>query len=702
MTPDPLSLVGTVVAEKYDVERVVGEGGFAIVYRARHRVWDRPVALKVFRGLGTLAPDRQEELLQAFLREGALLAELSERSSAICQARDVGMLERPEGRVPYMVLEWLDGRSLEEVLEEERAQGSIRPRSPEEAFHFLQPIGQALALAHRKGIAHRDVKPANIFVLGDDTLKLLDFGIAKVVQDVQRSAGAFAQTTGNVSSFTPAYGAPEQFQRSKGATGPWTDVFALALVYVELVTGVAPLRGDDLTQLAFASLDPARRPTPRTAGLDLGDAVEQVLLRALAVEPNDRFAHVLDFWEALRGALGLGRDGTLRLSGDLTSSPALPIPRPSHTPGSGHHGTLLAASHEAPVRASQVAVSPSGPPPGKRSNVAVFAGVGLLALAAIGTLGIVATRKDKGSAATPSSTASAPVLAASTPPPITKEPETKACPAGMVLVPAGKFFMGSDEKTDDDDERPAHQVGLAAFCVDRTEVTVAAYKACSDRGECRRASRENDFPGITKQQHEVYDPLCNIRDPEARAQHPINCVDWELATEYCGAVGKRLPTEAEWEYATRGSDGRRYTWGDDPPTSGEHLNACGSECVAWGKAHGEPLEAMYEADDTFPNTAPVGSFPKGKSPFGVEDVMGNVGEWVSDFYGPYAKGAKAEVSPKGPAKGKKRVVRGGGWNGSDIAWVRPSFRFSAPPTLKSHGIGFRCVKDAADRLDGGT
>ena len=124
-------------------------------------------------------------------------------------------------------------------------------------------MGEALALAHGRGIAHRDVKPGNIFLLGEPrgescTVKLLDFGIAKVVQDAQKMAGAFSQTTGQVTSFTPAYGAPEQFSRAQGATGPWTDVFALALIFSELVSGQGPLEGDDFAQLAFASIESRR------------------------------------------------------------------------------------------------------------------------------------------------------------------------------------------------------------------------------------------------------------------------------------------------------------------------------------------------------------------------------------------------------------------------------------------------------------
>src|SRR3954470_3621664 len=306
---DPLALVGTTVSEKYEIEGVVGEGGFAVVYRATHKVWNRAVAIKVFRTLGDLPPDRREQLVKSFIQEGALLAELSERSAAICQARDVGMLRTHDGReMPYMVLEWLEGRSLEQVLDYEK-HSRIPPRTPAETLHILEPAAIALALAHKKGIAHRDVKPANIFVIGDPrgeyTVKILDFGIAKVVQDIQRQAGAFQQTQGVVSSFTPAYGAPEQFSRTHGATGPWTDVFALALIFTELMTHEPPLRGDDLTQLACCSMAPKRRPTPRAYGFEISDALEAALRRALAVAPDERFRSTGEFWDALRSALAM-------------------------------------------------------------------------------------------------------------------------------------------------------------------------------------------------------------------------------------------------------------------------------------------------------------------------------------------------------------------------------------------------------------
>ncbi len=707
---DALGLIGTTIADKYAVESVVGEGGFATVYRATHVIWKRPVAVKVFKALGEVAEHERKKLLDDFIQEGALLADLSERSTAICQARDVGMTRTSRGdEVPYMVLEWLEGKSLEDVLGSER-DSAMPLRSLEEAVRLLDPAAEALALAHKKGIAHRDVKPANIFVLGDPRgsdvgVKLLDFGIAKVVQDAQKMG--FGKTAGHITSFTPMYGAPEQFNRAYGATGPWTDVFALALVVVEVVTGREPITGETLVQLAHASSDPAIRPTPRTFGVTVTDEVEAVFQKALAVSPDERYRSAGELWNALRTAVGgqpmasivAARSepnlvivpgpggGTTARSAAVSETVPLPASAPSPA----------IASAPSPARSPEISseARPAGanPPKPKAPWLGVLGG-GVVAVVAIGAVAIANRSSDGGqrpaasAVVTPGNVGSAASSAAIAP--------DATCPPGMKRIPGGEFYMGSDEKDAEPNEKPPHMVKLAPYCLDEHEVTVAKYKACSDRGACLRAARENEWDGITPLQHKIYDPLCNIVDPVARAAHPINCVNWEQARKYCEAQDARLPTEAEWEFAARGSDGRVYPWGDDAP-SAQLLNACGKECVAWMKKNrdpDQPIAAMYEEDDGFATTAPVGSFPKGQSSWGIQDIAGNVWEWVADWYAEYdpASGSTVSADPKGPAKGDERVIRGGAWNGAMPSWVRPAWRFRAVPRIRTHGTGFRCAK----------
>src|SRR5262245_58392885 len=295
MERDPLNIVGQTVAEKYRIEKLVGEGGFAVVYRALHTIWKKPVAIKFFNGLASAPVDQREELQEAFVQEGALLTELSSQTAAIVQARDIGTLTLPDGQwMPFMVLEWLEGATLDELLERERAT-TRQPFNLNEVYALLAQVAAALDVAHGKGIAHRDIKPANLFVLAGDArsgrvgVKVLDFGVAKMMSDNTQLKAALAKTGMGVTSFTPQYAAPEQFTRSYGATGPWTDVYALALVAVEMLTLRPALDGDDIVQLGFASGNPERRPTPRTLGVAVPDAVEAVFQKALSVSPKDRF-----------------------------------------------------------------------------------------------------------------------------------------------------------------------------------------------------------------------------------------------------------------------------------------------------------------------------------------------------------------------------------------------------------------------------
>ena len=682
---DALQLIGRTIADKYAVESVVGEGGFATVYRATHLIWKRPVALKVFKILGDFSEKDRQRLLDEFIQEGALLADLSARTAAIVQARDIGMLETPKGdHIPYMVLEWLEGATLEAVLEDEKG-CQLAPRTLSEAVHLLDPAAEALALAHRKGIAHRDIKPGNVFVLGDPrgdcSVKLLDFGIAKVVNDAQKMAGSFNKTSGQVTSFTPAYGAPEQFTRTHGSTGPWTDVFSLALIVVELISGREPLEGDDFLQLGVAAANPQRRPTPRTFHVAVSDEVEAVFARAVAIKVADRWQSAGEFWNALRLALRLP---PIRGMTD-------PQPISSATNPLGSSPTIAAS----PASEPQIIVgAPTPPRPGTTTTahkpgsgkMGLFVALGLAAVVTIGGAVFVLGRGAAGDhgVIVPSVSASPPSL----PTVVASAPHGPAgCPSGMIQIPGGSFFMGSDDGLDL--EKPSHQVTLQPFCIDEFEVRVDAYKACSDSGRCKRASSTNEWEGIADKERKAFDPLCNIRDPDGKASHPINCVDWEMADKFCREVGRRLPTEAEWEFAARGPDGRKYPWGDEDPAAG-YLNACGKECVAWGLKNGVEEEAMYSADDGFPNTAPVGSFPKGASRYGVKDVVGNVWEWVADYDAPYTK--EEQKDPKGPSEGTKRVIRGGSWNGSHASWVRPTFRFQDAPSKRSYGIGFRCAK----------
>jgi len=231
---------------------------------------------------------------------------------------------------------------------------------------------------------------------------------------------------------------------------------------------------------------------------------------------------------------------------------------------------------------------------------------------------------------------------------------------------------------------------LPGYCIDRTEVTVAAYAACVAAKGCTAAPLTVQWSGVSDADVKQWSRYCNRPDQVNRADHPINCVDWGQSVAYCKWAGKRLPTEAEWEYAARGKDGRVYPWGNEAPNA-KRLNACGSECAAMAKRDLKlDWKAMYIDSDGWETTAPVGRFPDGVSPVGALDMAGNVWEWTADWYGDYA--AAAVTNPLGAKTGTARVLRGGGCYYVVVARVRAAFRNWHDPTDRNVNVGFRCAR----------
>jgi formylglycine-generating enzyme required for sulfatase activity len=177
-----------------------------------------------------------------------------------------------------------------------------------------------------------------------------------------------------------------------------------------------------------------------------------------------------------------------------------------------------------------------------------------------------------------------------------------------------------------------------------------------------------------------------------RDTHPINCVDWSQAQALCQSRGGRLPTEAEWEFTARGADGRRAPWGGTPPAA-NLLNACGAECPSIGERPNRARwPVMFDRTDGYDTTAPVGSYLQGASPFGVQDLIGNVLEWTGDWFGPYTATPSPVANPTGPATGTQRVARGGvHWQSSNAQQARSAVRLPGDPTWRLATLGFRCA-----------
>lgn len=230
----------------------------------------------------------------------------------------------------------------------------------------------------------------------------------------------------------------------------------------------------------------------------------------------------------------------------------------------------------------------------------------------------------------------------------------------MVYVPEGEFTMGSEAG---DDEQPVHQVTLSAFWIDQTEVTNAMYLKCVDAGACQ--------PPISIASHARDRYFYNLDF----ANYPVVQVSWTYANQYCAWAGRRLPTEAEWEKAARGTEAQTYPWGEQVP---------------------DPSLLNLDVRDT----TEVGRFPSGVSPFGALDMAGNVWEWVADWYAPSyyaespAKDPQGPDSPIDPTFGELRVLRGGSWDQLDGS-VRSADRSQNGVRFTNDRIGFRCAMSAS-------
>jgi formylglycine-generating enzyme required for sulfatase activity len=526
-------------------------------------------------------------------------------------------------------------------------------------------------------VVHRDVCPDNLMVVADgkggETVKVIDFGIARTTLP---GAGAALTTVGTFVGRLE-YCSPEQagkLEPGESIDGR-ADVYSLGVVLYQALTGRLPFSAP--TPIGYLTRHISTPPPPpATLGIALPRAVETLLLAMLAKDRARRpqsMAEVAERLEAAAAAAATPAPAAVRAK----AGPVRPAPDGA-TPARPGEPTSV----RRPERPRLAEVLPAG-----RRFVAQLGLVLLGVVIAVAAAAIWLQVRDRGPAGgwlaaagsrlgfgqapgptpgqagpPPSSPTPAPSLAP-VPPPVTETEPAAAPPAaatpcgdGMELVPGGEFAMGSADGDGAADERPRHTVGLAAFCIDRHEVTNAAY--------------ERHDPG-----HRA------ARDPVAdRDLCPVVRVSWDEAAAYCAALGKRLPTEAEWERAARGGlDGRRYPWGDEP-VSGGRANYCDASCEHdWRDG---------DSSDGHRHAAPVGTYPA--NGFGLADMAGNVWEWVADWYDAGAYRPGRSDHPTGPATGTMRVCRGGSFS-NEPGDLRVAVRSASPPGSRLAGVGFRCA-----------
>ena len=622
---------GDILLDKYRIEALLGQGAFAKVYRVTHLGLNVPRALKVLRrstpGVGST---EFEEFTNRFQFEAQIGAKLGTPAAHpnLLQVHNFEV----KGEQLVLEMEYASGGSLAERIKKYKDGGAKFPL--EEAVQIALDIAEGLAVIHDQDIIHRDLKPNNILFDHQGRAKVADLGLAQVPggQSMRSKLSNPQPHPG-----TPGYMSPEQ-EHEQGYLRPPSDIYSLGIVLFEM-----------LTSRNYTNLEPGTRAISMRADVPIW--LDDLLAGMLAEEPKQRP------WDGKKTALllrvGLQEAGEkkkrdaakglhkreqeerARRNAELwirifwkwkylllipvlgiliyfiTNSPQKietpAVTFPSITPG-------VTASSEPNIIQTRTFIPTSAPLP--TSTITIIP---------TSSLGIDSTMTGED---------------------------------GMTLlyVPGGEFRMGSEANSDS--EMPVHPVYLDAYWIDKTEVTNKQYTGCVSGGGCTPPSNNNSNTHTSYFGNNQFD------------DYPVIYVNWEQAQAYCEWAGRRLPTEAEWEKAARGTDERTYPWGETEPEPGSKLLNFN----------------IYEGD-----TTPVGKYLDGASPYGALDMAGNVWEWVNDWYDIAYYQNSPGSNPMGPGSGNSRVARGGSWYDNQYI-VTSSFRDSGAPSYTDYNVGFRCAR----------
>lgn len=631
---DPL--FGRTIAERYRLDFKIGAGGMGSVYGATRLHIGDTVAVKILHS--ELVADSHS--VERFRREAQAAARLKHPNAVAIY--DFGVSN--EGLV-YIVMELVEGKSLRNVIKE-------GPLTPSAAVEVLNQVCSAVDEAHRHNIIRRDLKPDNImvsFTASGVRIKVLDFGIAKL-RDLSAAEGTLTQS-GTIMG-TPHYMSPEQCLGEE--LDGRSDIYSLGVVLYEMLTRIVPFHSPTPTAVVVQHV--TQQPPPlRSINASISAAVEAVALHALEkrreARPQTGAAFAQELAAAVTGAPVVTQGARWPAQTDALHS----VPPAAQMTAPGWATTVRTATP------TSGAATPAGTPPfpsgaalpaKSRTRLVLLLVGAVLVTALIG--GAVAllirmksdeNRMQPGKSQEEATNSQAADKPASNPtPPVATNPVP---PTNMVYVRGGEFLMGSDKG--DEHERPQHKVTVKPFFIDRYEVT------CDEYEEFIRATGHPAPPG-----------WINAHHPPGKASSPATGVSWDDANAYARWAGKRLPTEEEWEFAARGTDGRRYPWGD-----GWRSGMANADTSAHG--HG--------------GTANVGDH-KGASPFGALDMVGNAWEWTATDFATYPGGQSATP------QNEQKVIRGGSWK-SNKNQATTTFRkgMAGRGGSEYSDIGFRCAKD---------
>jgi serine/threonine-protein kinase len=689
---------------RYQVTALLGKGGMAAVYKGHDDRLNRDVAIKL------ILPgfEHSEVFLKRFEREAKSVAQLAHPN--IVGVMDYGT----HNGQPYLVMEYIAGGSLKERMG--------KPIAYTKAARMLAPVARALHYAHQQSIIHRDLKPANLLVTQSGDLMLSDFGIAKLV-DSQMSNQL---TASGESIGTPAYMSPEQGLGKP--IDPRSDVYSLGIVFYEMITGHSPFVADTPVAVMLKHVtEPLPRPREFVPGIP--DFVEQVLLTALAKDPNQRYPHMAAFAEDLeRVAIGMETASRPAQSSQTVLNPISPEATIYTTPQAHTTGQPTRVVEQTGSTGSRGRTGPQAIPPAQNNYArhllwivpvlllvcGVFAVVGAIVgsqiiarqtktatpLAAAPTAAVASVHEAPSPTAEAKTSPLAVPATTDTPFPVaeiatasptippteaptptiswTATPEGKISPKDnmpLVYVPAGEFWMGASpqDPNADDDEKPRHQVYLDAFWIDKTEVTLGMFtRFVNDTGYVTEAEQRGESYAQGANGWELVEganwqhPYGAWSDINGMEAYPVGHISWADANAYCQWAGRRLPTEAEWEKAARGTDERIYPWGNEVDCAHVQFTGCNGDL----RRAGETLI--------------------GASPYGALDMAGNHWEWVFDWYKATYYADSPAQNPTGPRAGGLHVQRGGSWL-MDSTFLRSTNRSGIMVEQTWQSDGIRCA-----------
>ncbi|MGE0884662.1 MAG: SUMF1/EgtB/PvdO family nonheme iron enzyme [Blastocatellales bacterium] len=636
-------MLGRIIGN-YEVVSPFGEGGMGELYLGRHTRLAREVIIKTIR-TEDFSPRQVEHLRDRLEREAFVQSQLDHPN--IVRVYDF----IASGDTTCIVMEYVPGRDLRKMITRETG-----PIPDYRALKLFKQVLAAIEYAHNfiyldksgtrhQGIIHRDLKPANILVTPDDIVKVTDFGIVKV-------RGVKGGTQMGFNPGTPEYMSPEQARGRE--LDQRSDIYSLGVVIYEMLTGHVPFEGDGSGTSDYE----IRRghiemqvPPMDSYYPGISPELEKIVLKALEKNPDERyqtahqFIELIEEYEQTGSAKITGRmlgarqtvlhegRGTGRQS--LADAPTVGIgntivtdPSRSSSPVAGSNNNLVSRSSSNPARVQGYS-SPNiaRPVVEQKSKMPLVIGAIAITLLTIGVVTWLILRSSETPA--PNVTSGGLII-----------------PPDMVAIPGGDFMMGRDNGSDY--EHPAHKISVSPFFIDKYEITneqYADFVRLNNRNAPKNWINGAPLPGQDK--------------------FPVIYVSWYDARDYCLSRGKRLPTEEEWEFAARGRDNLLYPYGNE-----------------WRP----DLSSASPSPEQIGKLSPVGSFPRGASPFGVMDMAGNVAEWTASDYKPYP-GSRAK-----PDDGNK-VMRGGSFINLPSQQTATD-RFFNFPSRTFEFVGFRCAKDA--------